>query len=65
MSVVFWEGSKHLSENSRGRQCSLIFKALSSHEPNQLSAVDHCGSKTQSMKPCPEETIIIISFKVP
>ena len=49
--------------NSRGRQCSFMcFAALSFHEPNQLSAVDRCGSRTQSMNSCQEETI---SFKAP
>ena len=61
-SYVFWEGSERLSEDSRGRQCSFIFAALSFHELNQLSAVDHCGSRTQSMKSCCEGTI---SFKAP
>ena len=52
--------NRRLSEDSRGRQCSSIFAALSFHEPNQLSAVDHCGSRSQSMKSCCEGTI---SFK--
>ena len=40
------EGNEWLREDSRGSQCSFIFAALSSHEPNQLSCqlwiiVDH------------------------
>ena len=59
---ILWEGSERLSEDSRGRQRSFIFEALSFHEPNQLSAEDHCGSRAQSMKSCHEE---VISFKEP
>ena len=43
--------SERFHEESRERQCSFMcFAAQSFHEPNQFSAVDRCGLRTQSMK---------------
>ena len=52
----YWKVANVGSEVSRGSQWTFICTALSFHEPNQLSAVDHYGSRTQSKESCYEET---------